>query len=46
MNDSPDNPEKTQPEPGGRVEHWNRMSERGWTWTWRLGSEVVFVVTS
>jgi len=23
MNDSPDNPEKTQQEPGGRVEHWD-----------------------
>ena len=29
MNDSPDNPEKTQQRPGGRIEHWNHRQNAG-----------------
>ena len=29
MNDSPDNPEKTQREPGERVEHWDHRQNMG-----------------
>ena len=29
MNDSPDNPEKTQQKPGGRIEHLNHRQNAG-----------------